>query len=559
MLMARAMGEGGAAVNRLNLEFEVYDNLLRAGVIPKTASLREALSLSTSMANDNARAIGDLTHTYWHYQQQIESLQRIQDLDDQLELAQAELRLVGETADVRAEALAVLEAEIRLKRLGVDLSSRLAQEELKRVRALARTREAISQNTSQMEEQRRLGKQVADDTIRYTSALFADLFRETSDGWRGMWENMRQTMISMLARMAAEAALRPIVVSVLGAMGVAGVGAAAGAAGVGGGGGGILGSLFGMGQQAASLGGAGGLFAEGGALAGVGSFMNAPLFHTATGAIEAGTGAMAMAPGISLGGVLGAAGLGYMGGGLIAQLTGGNQMGGSLGGAGGAALGAAIGSAVPGIGTVLGGIAGGLLGGGIGSLFGGGDKDQEIQPVSAGLGGSGLQTPFRSFYGSSTRFNAGPLEQAVLEADSAIAAALSDRAIDQVADYFALAGTIKGSRRDNKELSEKHFARFLKDSYDPLFQALGGQAAASGFRSMATDDPEQVLQVAQQAAIFLGNLADNRLFKPQEVSQLEQAWKALEQQGEEFKDLAAQLGQPIEDVMRQLQIGRAHV
>src|SRR5690625_5119854 len=269
MLMARAMGEGGAAVNRLNLEFEVYDNLLRAGVIPKTASLREALSLSTSMANDNARAIGDLTHTYWHYQQQIESLQRIQDLDDQLELAQAELRLVGETADVRAEALAVLEAEIRLKRLGVDLSTRLAQEELKRVRALARTREAISQNTSQMEEQRRLGKQVADDTIRYTSALFADLFRETSDGWRGMWENMRQTMISMLARMAAEAALRPIVVSVLGAMGVAGVGAAAGAAGVGGGGG-ILRSPFGLGPPAGSLGGARGLFSGRGAPAGGG-------------------------------------------------------------------------------------------------------------------------------------------------------------------------------------------------------------------------------------------------------------------------------------------------
>src|SRR5690606_30613750 len=208
----------------------------------------------------------------------------------------------------------------------------------------------------------------------------------------------------------------------------------------------------GMGQQAASLGGAGGLFAEGGALAGVGSFLNAPIFHTATGAIEAGTGAAAQVPGNPFGCILGAAGLGFSGGGMLAQLTGGNQMGGSLGGAGGAALGAAIGSAIPGIGTVLGGIAGGLLGGGLGSLFGGGgNTDQQIRPYSHALGtGRGVQTPFREFRISAHRFDGGPLQQAVVEADRAIAAALSDRAIEQVRDYFDLAGTIKGTKRDNK-------------------------------------------------------------------------------------------------------------
>src|SRR5690606_31336050 len=151
--------------------------------------------------------------------------------------------------------------------------------------------EAIRTQKQQMENFNR----IVDDTVRYGSDLFADLFRDTSGGWRDMWDNMRQTMISALARMAAEAALRPIVVSVLGAMGVAGAGVAAGAAGVGGGGG-ILGTLFGMGQQAASLGGGGmfssGIFAEGGALAGVGSFMSKPLFMVPTGAIEAGTGAI---------------------------------------------------------------------------------------------------------------------------------------------------------------------------------------------------------------------------------------------------------------------------
>src|SRR5690606_21820276 len=266
--------------------------------------------------------------------------------------------------------------------------------------------------------------------------------------------------ISMLARMAAEAALRPIVVSVLGAMGVAGVGAAAGAAGIGGGGG-VLGTLFGIGQQAASLGGAGGLFAEGGVLAGVGSFMSKPLFMVPTGAIEAGTGAMAMAPGISLGGVLGAAGLGFMGGGLLAQLTGGNQMGGSLGGAGGAALGAAIGSAIPGIGTVLGGIAGGLLGGGLGSLFGGGNKDQEIRPISyAPSSGRGRQTPLRGIELDTTRYKGGgAFKDAVQQADEAIAQYLSDRMVEQVRDFLDERGTIRGKKRDNKAIGEKHISR----------------------------------------------------------------------------------------------------
>src|SRR5690606_36542739 len=134
-----------------------------------------------------------------------------------------------------------------------EIRNQLGERAARQAEPYLRQLQKQTQEIRAQEEAQRRFTQVVDDTVRYGSDLFADLFRETSDGWRDMWENMRQTMISALARMAAEAALRPIVVSVLGAMGVAGAGAAAGAAGVGGGGG-ILGSLFGMGQPAASLG-----------------------------------------------------------------------------------------------------------------------------------------------------------------------------------------------------------------------------------------------------------------------------------------------------------------
>jgi hypothetical protein len=84
----------------------------------------------------------------------------------------------------------------------------------------------------------------------------------------------------------------------------------------------------------------------------------------------------------SLGSVAGAAGLGYIGGGMLAKATGGNQTGGSIGGAIGGALGSyaagtatglAVGAAfgigaqalnfiVPGLGIIVGGLAGSLIG-----------------------------------------------------------------------------------------------------------------------------------------------------------------------------------------------------
>lgn len=110
-----------------------------------------------------------------------------------------------------------------------------------------------------------------------------------------------------------------------------------------------------------------------------------------TGAIGPVQPGMASLPGVSnfgntgatLGGTLGAAGLGFTAGGYLAGLVGGNPTGGSIGGAIGGAIGnlalgssittglgtalGAAGSVLPGVGTVLGIAAGSLLGGMFGS------------------------------------------------------------------------------------------------------------------------------------------------------------------------------------------------
>lgn len=90
----------------------------------------------------------------------------------------------------------------------------------------------------------------------------------------------------------------------------------------------------------------------------------------------AGAGSLTSA---SLSSTLGAAGLGALGGGLLANITGGNPTGGSIGGG----IGAAVGNAVlPGVG----GIVGGLLGGIGGSLFGGKKPSNKLQVGFVNLG-----------------------------------------------------------------------------------------------------------------------------------------------------------------------------
>jgi len=105
---------------------------------------------------------------------------------------------------------------------------------------------------------------------------------------------------------------------------------------------------------------------------------------------------------ISLSGVLGLAGAGFAGGGLLANLVGLNPVGGSIGGGIGAGLGAIVGGSSSSIGTLLGigggplgAILGGIAGSLIGGLFGGGKSVGAT--VAANIGPSGGRFAARGF------------------------------------------------------------------------------------------------------------------------------------------------------------------
>src|SRR5690606_16791866 len=141
--------------------------------------------------------------------------------------------------------------------------------------------------------------------------------------------------------------------------------------------------------------------------------------------------------------------------------------------------------------------------------------------------GRGRQTPLRGIELDTTRYKGGgAFKDAVQQADEAIAQYLSDRMVEQVRDFLDERGTIRGKKRDNKAIGEKHIRRALREMYYPIIQALGGPEASRAFSRMTSSaKPEQVLEMAVEVAAFLGRLNDETLFKPQEISQLEQAWK----------------------------------
>ncbi|ONG56966.1 hypothetical protein BKE38_05065 [Pseudoroseomonas deserti] len=257
-----------------------------------------------------------------------------------------------------------------------------------------------------LEKQQQQAERTTDDVVRYGSDLFADMFATTEGGWDRMWSNMRRTATGILARIAAEAIIRPIVAPIVSggmAFGSAGsAAAAAGGLGAGGSSGGGLGNLLqlhGMGSsfsEALGLGGvsswlglSGGTAAASsltsfGSLAGL---MSMPILTTgnlgaATTAALAGMGgvagpatpaavAAAGASSLSLGSLLGGAGLGFGAGTLLNTLVGGKSTGGMIGAGAGGLAGAGLGFLLGGpAGVLLGGLLGGSGGGLLGGLFG---------------------------------------------------------------------------------------------------------------------------------------------------------------------------------------------
>jgi hypothetical protein len=252
-----------------------------------------------------------------------------------------------------------------------------------------------NETRSLLKAQQAEAQQTTNDVVRYGADLFADMFATTKGGWDRMWQSMRRTAVGIIARIAAEAVIRPIIAPIVGsAMGSSAMAGAAGSiSGSSGMFGGIgqalglanMGETLGLGSISQSLGLSG--------LGGAGGLLSTPLW--ASGAQSAGELAFLSSAGITgssvttLGGLFGGAGAGFGAGMLLNSLVGGKSTGGMIGSGGGALAGAALGSIVPGVGTLIGGLLGGAGGGLLGGLFGPGAPNPAAS-VQYGSNGNGL-------------------------------------------------------------------------------------------------------------------------------------------------------------------------
>lgn len=317
----------------------------------------------------------------------------------------------------QARAAGELTTEQKIQQATLEVQSKLYDDhglkirdltaaERDRIAAAVRLREVNEEQKKQQEEIKRVVDRTTDDIVKYGADAFADMFQKNSRGWRGMLSDFLSTFRAMIARMAAEAIIRPIVqpivASVVGAVpGLFGLTGGTGAAGgaTSGGLGSILSpitDILGMAKSFVGdvFGGVSSWVNNIGASLGFASSYAAPMAaHTALGVagIPGGVSGTAMGTATNVGGLfgstsfsglLGAAGLGFAGGGLLASLIGGNQMGGSIGGGLGAGAGMLL-APLLGIGGPFGAIAGGLLGALGGSLFG---QDEQRPLGNAQLG-----------------------------------------------------------------------------------------------------------------------------------------------------------------------------
>ncbi|GGG51749.1 hypothetical protein GCM10010964_43660 [Caldovatus sediminis] len=309
-------------------------------------------------------------------------------------------------------------------------------------RAIEEQRRAVERAE---EARQRQAERVTDSIVNYASDRFADLFSRNSRGWQGMLETFERTFRSLMARIAAEAIIRPVVQPIVaGLFGDAGAVSILGPLFGGGGGrsvlvspaGGVLGygapvSLGGEPKAGVGVGGGGGgLFGVGGLninslgyltsiyrfLSGQGigsvgiplidSFLQAPVFGSATaaapgtlglGSVEALQAALPAGPlpvltyGSALSGLAGIAGGAYgiysglqRGGvGGYTQAAGGALMGASAAASSGLLGAAAAASAIP----VYGWIAGAALA--LASLFLPGAKTHPGGAIILGSTGAG--------------------------------------------------------------------------------------------------------------------------------------------------------------------------
>jgi chemotaxis protein histidine kinase CheA len=261
-------------------------------------------------------------------------------------------------------------------------------------KAMAKGLVELEQENSKQRAQE--ANNATDRIVRYAGSAFADMFRDGKKNWSEMWANFFGVARATLARIVAEAALRPIiqpiVLSVMG--GDSGGAIVSSALGSGGGitqstgGGGMFSGLTGsIGQSVAGKWVADQLGISGMSLGQIGSSLGITSSATAAPSLagmstsealaslpatptaaSTGTGIYALGP---VGGIAGGVGLGMLGGSIVGGMRG------SVDASRNSAIGGMIGAGVGAFFGPVGSLVGGALGGAVGGLFGPTKKGME--------------------------------------------------------------------------------------------------------------------------------------------------------------------------------------
>ncbi len=354
----------------------------------------------------------------------------------------------------------------------------------------------------------------------------------------------------LLADMATMALIRPIVLPIVTSLvGGGAAGALVGGGGpLGGGGGGgfnIPGLNLFSGSITDSLNAFGTNLGFSGFTGGVTSGFDAAGFISAGGRF--GPSGANLFGATTFGQFLGAAGLGFGAGTLINSLFGGNPLGGTIGSGIGSLGGAVFGSIFPGIGTLLGGLIGGGLGGFFGGLFGGGESVGPNATASFGV------TDGRISILDARADNDGDVSRAVALAETAA------EVLNRIADLADI--TFLGENAGAVGFEQEGFFSLApggREHFDSAEQAVADfvarTLAGGGFSGELADVVRRSAQLDSSLERLTADVAlaraifDDGLFDQEELSQGEQAIKALSEAFADATERAEELGLSVERV-----------
>ncbi|MBN9525454.1 MAG: hypothetical protein J0H82_04565 [Alphaproteobacteria bacterium] len=120
----------------------------------------------------------------------------------------------GLTTEQRVQQ-AIIEAQNQLVDAQGQKIRDLTEAERTRIDAAIRLKETSEAQKKAIEDQQRATEKMTDDVVRYGADRFADLFSANRKGWREMVADMGSSAMAMFARLAFEAAARPIVLPVV--------------------------------------------------------------------------------------------------------------------------------------------------------------------------------------------------------------------------------------------------------------------------------------------------------------------------------------------------------